>query len=224
MSPEDLTPLAAHELAALPVFPLPRVVFFPGTRLPLHVFEPRYRQMMQDCLEHGPRAMAVALLAPGWEEDYEGRPAIHTIAGAGRIIEHERRPDGRYDLALYGAARVRLEELPPDGLPYRRARATIVADRMPHADAVQRALTPLVATASAIAGRVRERYPAFDLGISASTPSTLVADRIADRLIADPETRQALLEQADLKVRLALLQDALAELIATLETGRGTLQ
>ena len=66
-------PLAPEELAALPIFPLPRVVLLPGAALPLHVFEPRYRAMMHDCLEAGPRAIAMAMLAPGWERDYEGR-------------------------------------------------------------------------------------------------------------------------------------------------------
>ena len=76
------TPLSAKELARLPVFPLPRVVFFPGTALPLHLFEPRYTEMIEDCLESGCTAMAVALLSPGWEDSYEGKPAIHEIAGA----------------------------------------------------------------------------------------------------------------------------------------------
>ena len=47
------TPLSAEELARLPVFPLPRVVFFPGTALPLHLFEPRYTEMIEDCLDSG---------------------------------------------------------------------------------------------------------------------------------------------------------------------------
>ena len=68
------TPLSDEELVKLPVFPLPRVVFFPGTALPLHFFEPRYTRMIEECLERGCTAMAVALLAPGWGDNYEGNP------------------------------------------------------------------------------------------------------------------------------------------------------
>ena len=94
------TPLTDEELAKLPVFPLPRVVFFPGTALPLHLFEPRYTRMMEECLDRGCTAMTVALLAPGWEDNYEGNPDIYEIAGAGRIVAHQERSDGTHDVIL----------------------------------------------------------------------------------------------------------------------------
>jgi Lon protease-like protein len=78
----------------LPIFPLPNVVFFPHTLLPLHIFEPRYRKMLADCLA-GERRLAVVLLRPGWEADYYGRPAVHSVAGAGEIIQSEMLPNGR---------------------------------------------------------------------------------------------------------------------------------
>jgi Lon protease-like protein len=223
VSAEATTPFTDAELGELPVFPLPRVVFFPGTKLPLHIFEPRYRAMMEDCLARGPRAMAIALLEPGWEADYEGQPKVHRIAGAGRIVEHVRRADGRFDLILYGIARVQLEELPLDRV-YRRARATVIADRIPHEDAVMRLIPSLLSTASSIATRVRERHPDFDLGVDAKTPPGLIADRIADRLVANIDERQRLLAQADVKVRIAALQDVLFSLLAQIEAGRGPSQ
>ncbi|MGH7405380.1 MAG: LON peptidase substrate-binding domain-containing protein, partial [Candidatus Methylomirabilales bacterium] len=78
----------------IPIFPLPNVVFFPHTLLPLHIFEPRYRQMLADCLT-GERWLAVVLLRPGWEAEYYGRPAVYAVAGAGEIVASERLPDGR---------------------------------------------------------------------------------------------------------------------------------
>ena len=81
-----------HELR-IPIFPLPEVVFFPETVLPLHVFEPRYRQMIADCLA-GDRWLAVAMLRAGWEKDYQGRPPVHGVAGAGEIIQAEMLADG----------------------------------------------------------------------------------------------------------------------------------
>ncbi|MCZ7683645.1 MAG: LON peptidase substrate-binding domain-containing protein [Sandaracinaceae bacterium] len=122
MSELEIEPLRDEELAALPVFPAAARGLLPGERPAAHVFERRYRAMMEDCVSRGPRAIVVALLEPGWESDYEGRPPVHEIAGAGRIVDFARRDDGRFDLLLHGLTRVRLEELPAEGLAYRRAR------------------------------------------------------------------------------------------------------
>ncbi|MGF1464644.1 MAG: LON peptidase substrate-binding domain-containing protein [Sandaracinaceae bacterium] len=221
---EPVEPLTPDELAALPVFPLPGIVFFPGTMLPLHLFEPRYRDMMRDCMERGPRAMVVARLADGWEDDYEGRPQVHDVAGVGRIVDHAKRPDGRYDLILAGVHRVRLEELPPEGFSYRRARATVIEDREPHPEVLRPLVTGVLASASGVVSLLRRRHPDFGLGIDGSTPPGLIADRIADRLLQrrrDVDLRQQLLEQPDVKVRLALVQDAVAEILLELSGEAG---
>src|SRR5579862_8599675 len=97
-------------LAELPIFPLPRLVFFPNTMLPLHVFEPRYRKMLADCLEtHG--AMAVVRMDPTTSRAGRGPDRIAKVAGTGIIVHHEQLPDGRSNLVLAGSARVALEEL-----------------------------------------------------------------------------------------------------------------
>jgi Lon protease-like protein len=90
--------------ARIPLFPLPDVVFFPRTYLPLHVFEHRYRQMVRDILDRHGR-MAIALLKPGWRENYEGNPTIHPIVTVGHIQQYEPLDDGRYDVLLYGEYR-----------------------------------------------------------------------------------------------------------------------
>src|SRR5437588_755419 len=76
------------------LFPLPNLVLFPYVIQPLHVFEPRYRRLLADALA-GDRLMAMALLKPGWEEDYQQRPAIHPVVCLGKIFKEERLPDGR---------------------------------------------------------------------------------------------------------------------------------
>ena len=75
--------------ASIPVFPLPNVVLFPNVFLPLHIFEPRYRQMVDDALT-GDRIIGMVLLRPGWEADYEGRPPVYPIGCAGVITHAER--------------------------------------------------------------------------------------------------------------------------------------
>ena len=94
-------------LGRLKVFPLPKAVLLPGSGLPLHVFEPRYRALVEEALESD-RVMAVARLAPGWESAYEGRPRLMPVAGAGVIEEHEKLPDGRFNILVRGVARVRI--------------------------------------------------------------------------------------------------------------------
>ncbi len=104
---------------SIPIFPLPDVVLFPTVCLPLHIFEPRYREMVADALE-GDRIIGMALLRPGWQEQYEGRPPIYPVGCAGLITHAERLPDGRYNIVLRGLEKFRvLRE--HERRPYREA-------------------------------------------------------------------------------------------------------
>ena len=91
----------------IPIFPLPDVVLFPNVSQPLHIFEPRYRAMVADALQ-GDRIIGMVLLQPGYEADYEGRPPVYPIGGAGVITEVEELPDGRFNILLRGLARFRI--------------------------------------------------------------------------------------------------------------------
>lgn len=104
----------------LPIFPLPNLVFFPNTRLPLHVFEPRYRQMITDALEADKR-VGIVLLRPGWEADYFGAPAVYQCGTLGTIEQAVPLEDGRFNILVRGDIRFRiLGEV--ETAPYRRAR------------------------------------------------------------------------------------------------------
>jgi Lon protease-like protein len=94
-------------MSLVPIFPLRKTVFFPTELLPLHLFEPRYRQMAEDTIR-GDRRLVVVLLRPGWEQNYDGNPPVHEIATLGHIDEDERLPDGRFNIILRGLERVRL--------------------------------------------------------------------------------------------------------------------
>ncbi len=89
------------------LFPLPNLVLFPHVMQPLHVFERRYRELLEDALA-GDRLIAMAALAPGWERNYEGRPALYPMACLGRITAHHRLADGTYNVLLLGLRRVKL--------------------------------------------------------------------------------------------------------------------
>ena len=96
------------------LFPLPNLVLFPSVVQPLHIFEPRYRQLMEDALKDD-RLIAMALLQPGWEDDYYKNPPIYPVVCLGRVHKEERLPDGRWNLLLHGLARARVEIGVDDG-------------------------------------------------------------------------------------------------------------
>jgi Lon protease-like protein len=106
----------------VPIFPLPDLVLFPHTAVPLHVFEPRYRAMVRDATA-GSGLIGAALLRPGYESHYEGSPEIHALGTIGRIEDLHRLADGRYLLKLVGLVRVTYHEI-PFAKGYRMARAT----------------------------------------------------------------------------------------------------
>ena len=107
---------------SLPIFPLPTVVLFPNVFLPLHIFEPRYRQMVADALAGDP-IIGMVLLRPGYEDDYDGRPPVYDTGCSGLITHAEKLDDGRYNLILRGIEKFTIsgEEAPAAGRLYRSA-------------------------------------------------------------------------------------------------------
>src|SRR5215470_15430390 len=114
-------------LSSLPIFPLPNCVLLPGGLLPLHVFEPRYRELTRDCIA-GAQLMAVARLRPGYESTYYGRPPVYDRCGVGRIICSEELPDGRFALLLRGVARVEIARELTTERSYRQVEARLLDD------------------------------------------------------------------------------------------------
>ena len=107
----------------LPLFPLP-LVLVPGAALPLHIFEPRYRQMLADCLE-GDRRFGIARLEEGVAE---GEVPAGTVGCVAEIVNTETLPDGRSNIVVRGAERFALLSLVSSAHPYRVCRAELVED------------------------------------------------------------------------------------------------
>ena len=121
----------------IPLFPLPNVVLFPHVDLPLHVFEPRYREMVRDALD-GDRLIGMALLRGEWRKDYHASPPIYQLGCVGCIENVSSLPDGRFNLVLHGLRRFEIiEEIA--GKPYRRARVQWRPDQV-----AIRGLTPAI--------------------------------------------------------------------------------
>jgi len=189
----------------LPLFPLPSVVLFPNVFLPLHIFEPRYREMVADAVASD-RTIGMALLRPGWEHDYEGRPAVYPIGCSGVITHAERLADGRYNIVLRGVERFRIVSEQHDR-SYRVAIVEPLRDGVPSADdreAIRHHRSKLEALLA----------PTIDKGaVEAKMPPAMpdedVVNALAQYLDLEPLEKQALLEQCGLRSRA----EALVELL-----------
>jgi len=184
-SPSDALP------EVLPVFPLPSTVFFPHTVLPLHVFEPRYRSMVEDALG-GDRLIAVAL-AQGSD--------FHAIGTVGRIRACEPLEGGRYNIRLEGLARVAFTEV-PSTRPYRLVR--VEARPEPAIDEEQpdvaRAKLDLLATLGYLRSELGESGSRA-IVLDERLPLPVAVNIVCAGLPLEPTERQALLEQDDLMAR-----------------------
>jgi Lon protease-like protein len=207
----------------VPVFPLPDVVFFPATVLPLHVFESRYRAMVKDALA-GDHSIAVSLLRPGWERDYAGSPAFHEVATAGRMEQIETTRDGRYVFRLVGVSRVRLCE-PVQDAPYRIVRAVEIPERPIDAldPAVHRAKLDLLASQVCLA-RELSGTERSGLILDDSLSFEAAVNGVCAILPIDHAIRQSLLELDDLierHRRAAAILDEILERVLRLKSMRG---
>jgi len=130
----DLAAIRRQFPLDLPVFPLPHTVLFPGALMPLHIFEPRYREMLRDAME-GNRLIAMALLLHCSKSEYDSKPPFHATVCVGHILEARTLPNGRSNIALIGVGAGHAEAT-DTGTPYRTAHVTLEEDRPDlHADA-----------------------------------------------------------------------------------------
>jgi len=195
----------------IPIFPLPDVVLFPRMALPLHIFEPRYRTMVKDALE-GAKVIGLALLRPGWEAEYEGRPPIYETACAGLVEKCEPLRDGRFDIALRGLARVRIiEELA--GQPYRLARVEAITEAMGESHALEEARRRVLAAI----GRATDG-PAV-LVSQPELPHDVFANALCQSMSLSAVERQSLLECDTILARYRRLVEILE--FRTLEAAWG---
>ena len=130
------------DIQELPIFPLPNVVFFPRTLLPLYIFEPRYAQMVADALE-GNQQIGMALLQPGWESRQDESPEVFKTGGMGLIAQYKPLEEGRYNILLSGRHRYRIMEFIQEA-PYRVARVRLLDEVMPGGQEMNEISTELV--------------------------------------------------------------------------------
>jgi Lon protease-like protein len=189
---------------SIPLFPLPNVVLFPNVFLPLHIFEPRYRQMVADALA-GDRIIGMTLLRPGYEAEYDGRPAIYSIGCAGVITHSQPLGEGRYDIVLRGIQKFRIRTEDHGG-PYRIGQVDGISETIPadHAVPLRHQRQRLEAVLAAAIERVRAE-PKFP----PSVPDEDLVNALAQYLDLDVLEHQALLECDGVLARCRALIDLL---------------
>jgi Lon protease-like protein len=194
------------------LFPLPNMVLFPHVVQPLHVFEPRYRKLAADTLGSD-RLVAPVLLRPGWEENYDGRPAIFPVACLGRVVADQVLPDGRFNLLVRGISRVRLHDEDKTDRPYRTAHAELLVDgplpSLPEAKALRKELAGKVLPRFQ-AGPPREQLRELFRG---ELPLGALCDILGFALPFPAEHKQGLLEQLDVTRRASRLLALLEALV-----------
>jgi uncharacterized protein len=188
----------------IPLFPLPNVVLFPNVHLPLHIFEPRYRELVGDSLD-GDRIIGMVLLRPGWEGDYEGRPPIYPIGCGGLITHAERLSDGRYNIVLRGLEKFRVRREDP-GRAYRIAEVETILEQTSENDrgeirAERRRLEALLVPQPEGRG--------VDPKMPPSMPDEDLVNALAQYLELEVVEKQALLERDGLLARCRSLIELL---------------
>jgi Lon protease-like protein len=193
------------------LFPLPNLVFFPHVMQPLHIFEPRYREMTAEALA-GDRFIALVLPVPGWEKDYAKTPALHSVACLGRIIAEQQLEDGRFNILLRGLARIGIVKEIKSKKLFRCAR-TEVLEEIPLDDEAlalhwRKTLIEKAPSWFPNQGEVVEQFSKLlhsDLALGT------LSDIMTFALPLDAEFKQTLLEQLNVETRLQVLHDFLEE-------------
>ena len=209
----------------LPIFPLTGVVLFPEVQAPLHIFEPRYRQMTEAALS-GARQIGMAVIAPEHAHEAAGDPALHAIGCVGAIRQAQKLPDGRYNIVLEGTRRFRILDEParPADRLYRVATVELLDDPFPPAD--RQAAVPLRERVVAhVAALVRQSDPqrarSFSEQIFQGVGDAAFVNSLCQALSFPTDEKLALLDAADVLTRYQLLEGLLSFRVAGLSAGGG---
>jgi Lon protease-like protein len=196
--------------ARIPLFPLENVVLLPEGAVPLHIFEPRYRQMMEDALA-GDRRIGMIAVRPEHAHEMAGDPPLYEVGCAGFVTEHQRLADGRFHLVLRAAHRFRvLRELPRDGARlYRVAEIEALDDGPGEPAAAARARDRVVELLDRLAERLLGAERSVDAQQLRALGLAQFAAGVAQAVALPTREKQALLEADSVQARLERLASAL---------------
>jgi ATP-dependent Lon protease len=184
------------------LFPLSELVMFPSNVLPLHIFESRYKEMLEDALR-GDQLVAMATLMPGYEHDYYSRPPVCPSVCIGRVIAHQRTPQGTYNLMLAGLERAKIEHEIEPVRSFRRGKVTVIGSR------TAKAKTASAERAEQLVAQIVKIFPAmrrlFEELSGHEIPLAALTDVVAFHLPLKMELKLQLLAETDPTLRAELL-------------------
>jgi Lon protease-like protein len=198
----------------LPLFPLP-VVLFPGTPMPLHIFEPRYRRMLDD-IRVSDRLFGLSYFEAG-DYDQETPPTGH-VGCVAEVTEIQPLPDGRSNILTLGLIRYRVESYVDRGDPYLVGEVSFFEDEAEDKEALAHLTHEVASLFMRIARAMRvindERATLPDLP---ETEPESLSFLIAAAVEMEAEVKQELLELRSTSERLTRLRDLLARVVDTYE-------
>lgn len=203
------------------IFPL-ATVLLPQQPMPLHVFEPRYRQMVDSALDSSGQ-IAIATLDPKRPADAHGRPAVRPVICIGQIVTHERLPDGRFNLVLHGLCRAKIvEELPPEpGVAYRLVMSEPFGDEGSEVFSASETMERLRvwvddALDKGPLARLRIAEQVLHYVRDEQIPTPVLLDVVGFTLLSGRESRYEMLAEGDAETRTRLLGRELDRLSRTI--------
>jgi Lon protease-like protein len=210
MSDESFSFSADQFSGTARVFPLPNLVMFPHVMQPLHIFEPRYRAMLEEALEDD-RLIAMGILAPGWEKS-EGRPTLRSTACLCRVATYQQTEKNTYNVLMLGVRRLKLvKELPPKKL-FRVVESEILEDVQPGDlgeedvnDLQQQLLTAFKRSLP----KLPDAFEQLDQLLGTQITLGMLTDIVAYTVNLDVESKVRLLAECDVVRRAELLLEAI---------------
>lgn len=202
------------------LFPLPNLVLFPHVVQPLHIFEPRYCEMLADALS-GDQLIAMALLEQGWEKQYQNRPAISQSVCVGKIISHTPTDDGRHNILLVGVKRGRITQEIEHERSFRMAEVEILEDYYPPEESVHR-LSMMKRLQELFSHFVPDGLAAqesFKQLVGKQLPLGILTDTITYALNLPVAIKQQLLAEHNVDIRCRLLTRCLEQKIGSESAG-----
>ena len=191
--------------SSMPLFPLPRVVLFPGTLLRLHVFEPRYVQLL-DHVQEGNGLFAIPMLRSDSLSIQD--PVLHPVAGVGKVVHCTSLPENRFQIVLLGVGRIKIVEEKDTDTMYRVAQGTLLSEETNNFDVVplQQLLTQIIMRNPALSDT-------WSTLLDESLPQRTFLNTVAEILISRAEEKQTFLEIESAEKQGDFLSEKLAEVL-----------
>jgi Lon protease-like protein len=208
----------AASCKALRLFPLPGTVLLPGAPLPLHVFEPRYRQLVSDSIASD-KLVCIPQIIEGNEGEHLGAPALYPYATVGEIVGSHLLPDGRYNVLIQPRGRVRLITELDSPTPYRVFEAELLPDNAGAEEQLVRTGKRLLALVSPVLGNMGERGDAMRKGLSQVDPAR-IPEALAPLLLQGSLARQEYIADNDAVHRAGRVELAALTMLAESRAGQ----